>query len=397
MSTDTRDGALRLPKRICYLETQDRAFLSHRIHLGRAALGAGMEVHVIAPPGDAAEELRTSGFIYHPIDMQRAGINPWSELAASRQLAGLYRKIRPDLVHHVALKSVLYGSAVARLLGIPAVGSLTGLGYTFIEGGLGRAVLREGISVLLRLSLDSSRVHIVFQNPDDRALFVRKKLVRESRTSLILGSGVDTEHFTFVPEPAGIPRVLIATRMLKDKGVVEAVAAARLLRSRGVAFELVLAGDPDSENPASIAESQLRSWHEEGIVRWLGRSADVARLLREAHVACLPSYREGLPLFLAEAAAAGRPVVTTDVPGCRSVVRAGETGLLVPARDPSALADALEPLLVDAQLRQRIGASARALALREFAKERVNDAMLRVYSSLLGEHACPVDVLTWPA
>jgi glycosyltransferase involved in cell wall biosynthesis len=377
---------LRLPRRICYLETQDRAFLAHRIHLARAALAAGMEVHLIAPPGDAAAELRAAGFIYHPIKMQRAGVNPWSELGAVRELATLYRQIRPDLVHHVALKSVLYGSAVARALAIPAVGSITGLGYTFIPGGPRRAVLREGISLMLRAALASANVHLIFQNPDDRALFIQKKLVLEARTTLIAGSGVDTERFSYLPEPAGVPRVLIATRMLKDKGVVEAVEAARLLRQRNVPFELVLAGDADLENPASIQPSQLRAWQDEGIVRWVGQSKAIARLLQEANVACLPSYREGLPLFLAEAASAGRAAVTTDVPGCRSVVQHDLTGLLVKVRDACSLADALQALLSDPDLRARMGAAARALALREFAKERVNDAIFRIYSSLLSHN-----------
>jgi len=342
-----------------------------------------MDVHVIAPPGDAGEELCKAGFTYHPIKMQRAGVNPWSELSAARELANLYRKIRPDLVHHIALKSVLYGSAIARSLGIPAVGSVTGLGYTFIPGGPRRIILREGISVMLRAALAGASVHVIFQNPDDRALFVRKRLVREERTSLIAGSGVDTERFAFLPEPVSVPRVLIATRMLKDKGVVEAVEAARLLRQRGVHFELLLAGDTDPENPASIAPQQLRTWHEEGIAQWLGQSKDIARLLQTSHLACLPSYREGLPLFLAEAASAGRAAVTTDVPGCRSVVEHGRTGLLVPVREPRALADSLQALLSDAERRATMGRAAHALALREFAKERVNEAIFRIYSSLL--------------
>ncbi len=376
-----------LPRRICYLETQDRAFLSHRVHLGMAALAANMEVHVIAPPGDAAGDLRRAGFIVHALPMKRAGVNPVSELSAVRELASLYRAIRPDLVHHVALKSVLYGAAVARLLKIPAVGSVTGLGYVFIAGGPRRAILRNGISLMLRAALDSPLVHVIFQNPDDRALFVRKKLVREARSSLIAGSGVDTQRFMAVPEPSTVPKVLLATRMLKDKGVVELVDAARLLRARGVLFELLFVGSPDPENPASVHESELRAWHDQGLVKWLGHSGQIDLLLRESHIACLPSYREGLPLFLAEAASAGRPAVSTDVPGCRSVVQQGRTGLLVPARDARALADALETLLRDATLRQRMGLAARELALAQFAKEQVIDATFRIYSSLLAQRA----------
>jgi glycosyltransferase involved in cell wall biosynthesis len=374
-----------LPRRICYLETQDRAFLSHRIHLGKAALSLGLEVHVIAPPGDASGELRNAGFHCHPLPMKRSGINPWSELGAVRELARLYRRIRPDLVHHVALKSVLYGSVVARSLDLPAVGSITGLGYVFIGGGVRRTALRHAVTSMLGVALDSPRVHIIFQNPDDRALFVEKRMVRDARTSLIPGSGVDTDIFTPLPEPASVPRVLVATRMLRDKGILELVAAARQLRGQGVAFELLLVGDADPENPASIDSAQLRSWNDEGIVRWLGKSNEIARLLQEAHVACLPSYREGLPLFLAEAAAAGRPAVTTDVPGCRSVVQAGRTGLLVPPRDAPALAIALKTLLCDQGLRVWMGQAARQLALEQFAKERVVEATLRIYATLLGE------------
>lgn len=350
-----------------------------------------MEVHLIAPPGDAKDELGAAGFIYHPIGLERAGVNPWSEVEVLRQLTLLYREIKPDLVHHVALKSVLYGSAVARSLRIPAVGSVTGLGYTFIPGSARRTVLREGVSLLLRAALSSRHVHTIFQNPDDRALFIKKKIVTEARTSLILGSGVDTQQFAFVPEPTGVPRVLIATRMLKDKGIYEAVEAARLLRARNVQFELILAGDSDPENPATIETSQLQAWHDAGVVRWLGQSTDIARLLREAHVACLPSYREGLPLFLAEAAAAGRPAVTTDVPGCRTVVEHGRSGLLASVRDAHALADALQMLLCDAGLRQRMGVAARELALARFAKEWVNSAIFEVYADLLGKQRfCPL-------
>lgn len=376
-----------LPRRICYLETQDRAFLSHRIHLGNAALAAGIEVHVIAPPGDAATELRAAGFEVHQIGMKRSGTNPWSEFGAVRQLVDLYRRIQPDLAHHVALKSVLYGSAAARLLRLPAVGSVTGLGYVFIAGGPRRTLLRHGVSTMLRVALRSPRIHVIFQNPDDRALFIDRKMVLESRTSLITGSGVDTELFSHVPELSTVPRVLVATRMLKDKGIVELVGAARLLREQGVRFEMILAGGSDPENPVSIDAGQLKAWNDEGIVRWLGPSRDIARLLRETHIACLPSYREGLPLFLAEAASAGRPAVTTDVPGCRSVVQHGRTGLLVPARSAPALADALRQLIGDPALRLRMGNAARELALEKFAKERVIEATMRVYASLLADRA----------
>ena len=376
------DG-LTLPRRICYVETQDYAFLTHRKHLGRAALDLGMEVHVIAPAGDHVERLRSAGFVFHPLRMKRSGMNPVSESRAIQDLVRIYREVRPHLAHHVALKAVIYGSAAARIAHVAAVGSITGLGYAFIPGGKRRAVLREAVSLMLFTALRGRHKHTIFQNPDDQRAFVQKRLVRGNDTSVIYGSGVDTARFAPTPEPDSVPRVLIATRMLRDKGVVELVDAARMLRARSVPFELWLAGDTDAENPAAIPATQLKAWHDEGIVRWLGHAPDIAQLLRDAHIACLPSYREGLPLFLAEAAAAGRPAISTDVPGCRAVVQHERTGLLVPARESASLAAALERLLTNTPLRKRMGEQARSLALELFSKEQVTGAILRIYSSLL--------------
>ncbi len=372
------------PPRLCVVETADFAFTTHRLHLGRAALEAGMDVHVLAPGGDQQRRIRDAGFHYHELELQRSGTNPTSEARVVLELAAHYRAIRPDVVHHIALKSVLYGALAARAVGVEAVvGSLTGLGYTFIPAGVKRALLRQAVSLGLRAALRGSRVHTIFQNPDDRDFFVRDGLVNAARTSVILGSGVDTQRFKPTPEPAGVPLIAFGARMLWDKGVAELVAALRVLRGRGVPFRACFAGTPDPANPATVTEPQLRSWQAEGILEWRGHVTDVAALLSECHIACLPSYREGLPLFLAEAAASGRAAVTTDVPGCRSVVVDGQTGLLVPARDSEALAQALEKLLLDPQLRLRMGRAARVHAERELAATRVVAETFAVYRSLL--------------
>jgi glycosyltransferase involved in cell wall biosynthesis len=370
--------------RILYFETWIGAFSTHRSHLLQAAQAAGHDVHLVAPEADTEGRLSAAGFTYHQLHMDRSGVNPLNEARVVYELARLFARVRPDLVHLIALKSVLYGSLAARLTGLRAVvGSITGLGYTFIPGGVKRRGLAALVLTSLRAALAGRGPRIIVQNPDDFAFFVGNGVVPESRCSIIFGSGVDVERFVPSPEPQGVPKVLVGTRMLWDKGIGELADAVRQLRARGVAGEVILSGAPDPANPASIPVAQLRAWVDEGLVQWRGHSSDMPGLLRESSLACLPSYREGLPLFLAEAAAAGRPVVTTDVPGCRSVINNEETGLLVKVRDATSLARGLERLLTDAPLRARMGRAARALALERFSKEAVTRAIFDVYRSAL--------------
>lgn len=370
--------------RFVYVETDARAFTTHRKHLWRAALAAGHEVHLIAPGREVdAKSVRDAGVVYHRLAMERGGMNPLAEAGVTLALAGLYRRLRPDVVHHLALKSVLYGAVAARSARVPGiVGSLTGLGYVFIPGGRRRMALARGLLLGLRAALAADNVRTIVQNPDDRVFLLDRRVARPERLHVIYGSGVDTDEFSPAPEPPGPPVVLAGSRMLWDKGIGELVEASRLLRQRGVPLRLVLAGDPDPQNPAHIPEQQLRDWAQDGHVQWLRHTADMARLLREASLACLPSYREGLPLFLAEAAAAGRASVTTDVPGCRSVVEHGETGLVVPAGQAAPLAEAIGTLLADAPLRARMGESARRLAEQRFSKDVVTQQIFAVYESL---------------
>jgi len=327
--------------KICYVETEAIAFTTHRKHLGEAALAAGHEVHLIAPGGDPRGQLSGGGFVYHSLPLARGGMNPIGEARAVGALARLFRKLRPAVVHNFAIKSVLYGAIAARSVGVPAVvGSITGLGYAFMPGGRRRAALTRGVTMSMRVALAGSHVRVIVQNPDDAAFFVERGIVTKERLSIVYGSGVDTQEFAPAPEPPGVPVVVLGARMLWDKGLGELVEAVRRLRERGLSFRCLLLGDPDAHNPTSLTVAQLQSWVGQGLIEWLPRTSEVARHLREATVACLPSYREGLPLFLAEAAAAGRACVTTDVPGCRSVVEHGVTGLVVPARDAGSLAEA---------------------------------------------------------
>ncbi len=376
--------------KILFLVTEDWYFCSHRLPIARAARDAGAEVAVATRVRDHGAAITKEGFRLLPLTLRRGGWNPLHELPALAEILRLYRRERPDLVHHVAMKPVLYGSLAAALTGVPVVvNALTGLGALFIPGlnpGTGSATARllgPVVRAALRPLLGRTDSHLILQNDDDRALLERHSLIRHERVHLIRGSGVDVGRFRPSPEPAGPPVAALVARMLWDKGVGEFVAAARLLKRSGVAVRLVLAGPTDPENPAAIPEATLQAWQAEGIVEWRGAVADIAGLWAEASIAVLPSYREGLPKALLEAASCGRPLIAADVPGCREIVRPGETGVLVPPRDAAALADAIERLTRDAALRARLGRQARALAEAEFAEAIVVRRTLDLYRALL--------------
>jgi glycosyltransferase involved in cell wall biosynthesis len=257
------------------------------------------------------------------------------------------------------------------------------MGFVFSSRSRLATILRPLVRAALRALLNPPGSRVVFENPDDLESAARRRLVRREDAVLIRGAGVDTERFRPTPEPAGTPTVVLIARMLWDKGVGEYVEAGRLLKAKGVGASLILVGAPDARNPAAISEAQLRAWHEEGIVQWLGYRADIAEILAHCHIVCLPSYREGLPKCLLEAMAAGRPIVATDVPGCREAVRNGDNGLLVPSRDTEALAGALEALIGDPLLRRRYGDRGRRRAETEFATRVVNEATLGLYQEML--------------
>lgn len=299
-------------------------------------------------------------------------------------LLRLYRSLKPDLVQHYTIKPVLYGGIVARVVRVPAVVHVVGgLGYVFKARGIKASLLRAGIKPFYRLAMGSPRVRVVFQNSDDRDVFLRDKFVDEAATVLIRGSGVDMTEFPPTPEPSGTPLVLLASRMLWDKGVGEYVEAARRIREGGVVARSVLVGDSDPGNPSAIPIAQLKAWHDSGVVEWWGWREDMPAILTHANVVCLPSYHEGVPKALIEAAACERAIVATDIPGCRDAVRHGENGLLVPVRDPGALATALRRLIEAPVLRRQMGMRGRAIVEQEFSTEKVAAETLAVYQKLL--------------
>ena len=370
---------------LLYLVTEDWYFWSHRLPIARAARDAGWEVLVATRVGKHGERIEQEGFRLIPIRMRRRSLAPWREIAAMAELVRVYRRERPDLVHQVAMKPVLYGSFAALVTGVPAVvNALAGMGYVFTSSAVKARLLRPLIKTGFRWLLDRANARLILQNPDDVAA-MGAGTVAPKRIALIRGSGVDTKAFAPEPEPGGTPTAVMVPRMLWDKGVGELVEAARILKERKAPVEVVLVGPPDPENPASISEQQLRDWEASGEVAWWGERLDIAQIWAKSHIAVLPSHREGLPKSLLEAAACGRPLVATDVSGCREVVRPGETGLLVPPHDPKRLADALERLAAEPELRRRMGSAARELVERELSQEIVVEQTMALYRELSPE------------
>lgn len=370
--------------KLLYFITEDWYFCSHRLPLALAAQNAGYDVAVVTRVNEHGESIRQAGIRLIPLNLSRQSMNPLSEIAVLARLAVIYRKERPDLVHHVAMKPVLYGTLAARLTGVPhVVNALAGMGYVFSSDQPMAGILRPAIGKAFRMLLSSGRSRLILQNKDDYAMFVRNRFINGERIRLIRGSGVDTAVFSPAPEPAGIPVVMLAARMLWDKGIKEFVEAARQLKTRGINARFVLVGDTDQHNPSAILKEQLTAWQEEVVIEWWGRCDDMAAVLAQAHIVCLPSYREGLPKVLLEAASCGRPIVATDTPGCREIVRNGENGLLVPVRSTVELSDAIQSMIENQELRPKMGARGREIVVSEFAIEKVISETMTVYKDLL--------------
>lgn len=369
--------------RLLFVDNDVNSFVAYRIELARAARAAGFEVHIASPIGKAIETLAREKFSFHPIRLARSGLNVKAETQSIVALIRLYRQVQPQIVHHLRLKPVVYGGVAAYLAKVPAVvGLLTGLGHVFTADTRKAHTLRRVIKAICKCAFRHKNQRIIFQNPDDRDVFVHGRFIGADKTILIRGSGVDVNVFRPTREPSGPPVVILPSRMLWDKGVAEFVAAATLLKARGVQAKFVLVGGTDLDNPTAIDSTMLEQWHASGVVEWWGQRHDMTTVFASANIVCLPSYREGVPKVLIEAAACGRAIVATDVPGCREIVRHEKNGLLVPVRDSEALAQALEHLIHNPFLRYGMGAMGRDLVVREFSLDQVIAETLAVYDDV---------------
>jgi glycosyltransferase involved in cell wall biosynthesis len=359
-------------------------FVSHRLPIALGARDAGYDVHVAAQPDGSVEVIEAAGIPFHPIPLQRGAAGLAADIETLAALHRLYRSLRPAIAHHVTLKPVLFGGLAARAARVPhVVSAIAGMGSVFLAAGTAARLRVGAVRRLLRVATGRDGDWFIFQNDADRTEFAAQGIGHPGRTVLIPGSGVDLQRFHPTTEPPGVPLVVLPARMLRDKGVSEFVSAARQLRGAGEQARFALVGALDPDNPSALAREELEAWVRAGDVEWWGHRADMPEVYRDCHVVCLPSYREGMPKALLEAAAAGRCVVTTDVPGCRDCVDPGASGLLVPPRDASALADALRELLADPARRAAMGRAARRRAERDFGIEAVVDATLGLYRRCL--------------
>ena len=359
-------------------------FKSHRMPIGLELVKQGFEVHVVAPD-ECPNELIKAGFFYHQVSMSREGKNPLNELAVIWSLIKLFKKIKPDLVHLVTIKPYLYGGIAARIVGVSAVVSaVAGLGLLFSQASSKNKLLRSVLFPLYYFSFGHKNQAVIFQNSNDCDVLVNWGVVNSNKSVLIRGSGADLALYPFCDEPDGVPVISFAARLLLDKGVGEFVEASKVLKKRNVDAEFWLIGSPDSGNANSVTIEQMEEWEKAGLVKCFGHRCDIAFLFSQSNIVSLPSYYgEGLPKILIEAAVCGRAVVTTDHPGCRDAIKPNETGILVPIKDAFKLANALEYLIDNPDVRKTMGTAGRALAEKEFAIEKIVDEHLKIYRNLL--------------
>ena len=365
--------------RVFFFANTDWYLYNYRLRLAEALKKEGHEVLLLSPAGKFASKIQAAGFSWQPFDLSRSGVNPIREILTIHRLIQLYRREKPDLVHHFTSKCVLYGSIAARWAGVKRiVNAITGMGYVFTRNTLLPSIIKPFVILLYKIALRNSKV--IFQNQCDLNYFIHNNLAKPQQCTLIPGSGVDIEHFEPSLTPKGDALVVLPARMLWDKGVGEFVDAARLVKSSGIKVRFILVGTPDEGNPTSISKAQLRAWQASGLVEWWGWQEDMVKVYQQASVVCLPSYREGLAKSLIEAAACGRPLVASDIPGCREVVENGRNGLLVTPHDAQSISTALLKLLSDKKLMVRMSKESRQIAVNKFSVNKINSMTLDIYN-----------------
>jgi glycosyltransferase involved in cell wall biosynthesis len=354
-----------------------------RLPLLRELVSRGCKVHALAPHDSYAEKLEEISIEHIPINITRSGLNPFADIALFSQFLSIYRRLKPDIVQHFTVKPVIYGTLAAHVCRVPHIFNMVpGMGYVFTGTNIKKFWVQKVVRLLYKSTLNFSQ-HVFFQNQDDRDYFLRYSLVDPGITSIVSGTGVDTEKFhpTRKNKKGGITFVM-AARMLWDKGVGEYVEAARIVKSKYPNSQFWMLGPVDMENPKGIKLEQLQAWNGEGVVRYFGMTDSIKTYLSEADVIVLPSYyREGIPLSLLEGAAMGMPIITTDSPGCREVVMKGQrqNGFLIPIKDPQALAAAMEQLTKNPALVSKMGKESRNLVKRKFDSKIVVKEILHYY------------------
>lgn len=370
-------------KKILYVVNSPSFFVSHRLDLAVAAREFGFDVHVATPLGNGLDAIEKSGIPHHVIGFSRSGRSLLSEVKVIISLLRLFMSLKPSVLHLVTIKPTIYGGFLSRFLKIKTVVSISGLGTVFIAKGLTSKIQRFFIMMLYRSAINHKYCEIIFQNRDDLRLFKKNLGLNDNRIYVVKGSGILLDRYPYVSEPSDDRLVVVmASRLIEDKGVSDFVEAAKYLERNGVLVEMRLIGELDPDNLTSIDKSKFENWLREKKVVLLGFREDIAIQYAQAHIVCLPSYREGLPRSLIEAAACGRAIITTDAPGCRDAIKPGISGLLVPVRDPEAIAQAIKFLADNPSVRKRMGLAGRQLAEHEFRFEKISRQHLKIYLGL---------------
>ena len=374
-----------MKKRVLFIVNVDWFFLSHRLPIAQAAAEKGYEVHIATSLTQPINELENLGFQIHPIKLNRGKYDIFSILVYFFRIITLIPKIKPDLIHLVTIKPVLIGGIASRILRVPSVlYAISGMGYVFIGKSFFHKILRKLISVLYKFALNHKNSIVVFQNTTDKRDISHIANLDKGSCEMIKGSGVDINLYEVTDLPNGKPIIMFASRLIKDKGIYEFVNAAKdLVISENNALRFVIVGDIDPENKSSLSKQELQSWVDEGVIEHWGFQTDMFDVLSKASLVVLPSYREGLPKVLIEAAACGRAVLTTDVPGCRDAIIPNITGRLVPVRDASALKAEIKQLINDRGLLTKMGIEGRKLAVEKFDLSFVIEKHLNIYQSLI--------------
>ncbi len=372
-------------KKIIYFVTEDWYFWSHRLPIAKACLKSGMNVGLITRVNKHADRIKKTGIKLFPIHINRSSLNPIHDMITLISLIRIYIKEKPDIVHHVALKPVIYGSWVARISGVQkVVNALAGLGEINAATGFKSIILKLLIRLSLKSILSPRNMRVIFQNPEDLDSLIEKNMITHQQACLIKGSGVDTQQYSSGEKNEEKPIVLMASRMLWSKGVGDFAELSKRLKQEKVNVRMVLVGKPDEMNPAAVSKKQLLKWNKEKTVEWWGHIDNMPSTFKQSSIAVLPTaYGEGIPKFLIEAASAELPMVTYDVPGCREIVRNNENGYLVPFKDISAMADAIKKLLKSRNLREHFGKKGRKIVKKEFSEEIIVKQTLALYQELL--------------
>jgi len=369
-------------RKLLYVVNEDWAFLLNRLPMARAAQTAGFEVHVATCVNDGARAIEAEGFTLHPIPLRRGGISPLSAIPVLVALRSITARIKPDIAHHSGLQCCVYGAMAAFGRQFPYVSAMTGMGYVYTSVTWRSRLLKAILEWLLPWLLNRRGGIVLVQNPDDRAALLDLG-ISKARITLIPGSGVDTDALQPLAEPDGPITYGFAGRLLTDKGIRALVAAHDIVRGQGLETNLLIAGNPDPANPASVSLQEVKEWTQRPGITWLGHIKDIASLWQRCHFAVLPSHREGLPGSLMEAAACERAMIATDAPGCREIVIDDKTGLLVPIENPQALARAITTLATSPELRARYAKAARELVVSKLSAKIVGDEVVRLYNDTI--------------